>query len=255
MAAYHVVARNFSTDSENRMHSDEMANRYGFQGALVPGVAIYGHLIKPLVDHHGSSWLNDSCVEVRLIKPSYHGDALAIEWPGVGEDVVATNQRGELVSIIATRSPEEISNEPGELGLLGDIKVPGRPDIAWENVRVGEVFSPWAIQLSLEENQRYCDEIGDDDALYQDHIHPHYLLSLANQALMQEYVMPAWIHAKSKITHRSALLVADEVVLRSVVTDRSERKGHQFIAIHLTFWRGDKVAVDIEHHAIFRIAE
>ena len=49
MTAYHVVARNFSTDSENRMHSDEMANRYGFQGALVPGVAIYGHLIKPLV--------------------------------------------------------------------------------------------------------------------------------------------------------------------------------------------------------------
>ena len=83
MTAYHVVARNFSTDSENRMHSDEMANRYGFQGALVPGVAIYGHLVKPLVDHHGATWLNDSCVEVRLIKPSYHGDALAIEWPGL----------------------------------------------------------------------------------------------------------------------------------------------------------------------------
>ena len=40
MTAYQVVARNFSTSSENRMHSDEMANRYGFQGALVPGVAI-----------------------------------------------------------------------------------------------------------------------------------------------------------------------------------------------------------------------
>ena len=89
-------------------------------------MAIYGHLIKPLVDHHGATWLKDSCVEVSLIKPSYHGDALAIEWPGVGEDVVATNQRGELVAIIATRSPEEISNEPGELGLVGKIKVPGR---------------------------------------------------------------------------------------------------------------------------------
>ena len=114
---------------------------------------------------------------------------------------------------------------------------------------------PWTVRLSLKENQRYCDEIADDDALYQRHIHPHYLLSLANQALMQEYVMPAWIHVKSKITHRSALQIDDEIVLRSVVTDRSERKGHEFIAIHLTFWRGDKVAVDIEHRAIFRIAE
>ena len=47
MTTHHVVARNFSTHSENRMHSDEMASRYGFQGALVPGVAIYGHLFKP----------------------------------------------------------------------------------------------------------------------------------------------------------------------------------------------------------------
>ena len=67
--------------------------------------------------------------------------------------------------------------------------------------------------------------------------------------------MPAWIHVKSKITHRSALLIDDEIVLRSVVTDRFERKGHQFITIHLTFWRDDKVAADIEHRAIFRIAE
>ena len=57
MTAYQVVARNFSTSSENRMHSDEMANRYGFQGALVPGVAIYGHLVKPLVEHYGVAWL------------------------------------------------------------------------------------------------------------------------------------------------------------------------------------------------------
>jgi hypothetical protein len=111
------------------------------------------------------------------------------------------------------------------------------------------------VQLSREENLRYRSEIGDDGALYENHIHPHYLLSLANEALMQEYVMPAWIHVKSKITHCAALQVNDAVVLRSVVTDRYERKGHQFIAIHLSFWRGDEIALDIEHQAIFRIAE
>ena len=72
---------------------------------------------------------------------------------------------------------------------------------------------------------------------------------------MQEYQMPAWIHVKSKLTHREALRVGNEVVLRCVVTDRWEKKGHQFIAIHLTFWHNDTIAVDIEHQAIFRIAE
>ena len=247
-----VIARNFSTQSENRMHSDEMASRYGFQGALVPGVAIYGHLVKPLVDHYGEAWLHDSCVEVKLIKPTYHGDELTIEWAGSEEDVIASNQRGELIAIIATHHKSSL---PTELGLEGDLKLPGRPEIDWNNVIVGEVFSPWAVHLDAKENRRYCSEIGDEDPIYRDHIHPHYLLSLANEALMQEYIMPAWIHVKSKISHRTGLRVGDDVVLRSVVSNRSERKGRQFISGHMTFWRGDEVALDIEHHAIFRIAE
>jgi hypothetical protein len=252
MSAYQVIARNFSTSSENRMHSDEMASRYGFRGALVPGVAIYGHLVKPFVDRFGASWLGDSCLEVKLIKPSYHGDQLTIEWSDANQGVAATNQHGELVAILASQTMTEL---PEDLGLEGELKVPGRPEISWDNVCVGEVFSPRALKLSGQENKRYADEIGDDDALYRTHIHPHYLLSLANEALMQEYIMPAWIHVKSKITHRSALRVGNEVIVRSVVTDRWERKGHQFIAFHLTFWHNECVAVDIEHHAIFRIAE
>ncbi|MEM7001668.1 MAG: hypothetical protein AAF529_12845 [Pseudomonadota bacterium] len=38
---YTVVARNFSAANENRIHSDEIARKFGFRGALVPGVAIW----------------------------------------------------------------------------------------------------------------------------------------------------------------------------------------------------------------------
>ncbi len=34
-----VTAKNFSEASENRIHSDEIAKKFGFKGALVPGVA------------------------------------------------------------------------------------------------------------------------------------------------------------------------------------------------------------------------
>lgn len=252
MTNYHVVARNFSTSSENRMHSDEMAARYGFSGALVPGVAIYGHLVKPLVDHYGEAWLQNSCAEVKLIKPTYHGDQLTLTWLGEDQDVSAANQHGELVALL---SSEPLAALTENLGLDGEIKTSSRPEIAWDNVLVNEVFSPRLITLDAQENERYCSEIADEDALYRQFVHPHYLLSLANDALMQEYQMPAWIHVKSKISHRLALSVGQEVLLRCVVTDRWERKGHQFIAIHLSFWLGDDVAVDIKHQAIFRIAE
>ena len=64
---YKVTARNFSDAHENRMHSDDIAKRYGFSGALVPGVAVYGHLSYPLVEHYGADWLESGHDILRLL--------------------------------------------------------------------------------------------------------------------------------------------------------------------------------------------
>ena len=53
MGTYEVVARNFSEANENKIHSDEIARKYGFKGALVPGVAVWGHLTHPLAERFG----------------------------------------------------------------------------------------------------------------------------------------------------------------------------------------------------------
>ena len=44
MSAHLHVARNHSLASENRIHSDEIAQRFGFRGALVAGVQVFGHM-------------------------------------------------------------------------------------------------------------------------------------------------------------------------------------------------------------------
>ena len=43
MSTYTSIARNFSEESENRMHSDTEAQQYGFSRALVPGVGVWPH--------------------------------------------------------------------------------------------------------------------------------------------------------------------------------------------------------------------
>ena len=78
MAQYEVTARNFSESSENRMHSDDIAQKFGFKGALVPGVAVYGHLTHPLVERFGETWLANSVSDLRLLKPAYDGDRLIL---------------------------------------------------------------------------------------------------------------------------------------------------------------------------------
>jgi len=82
MSTHTSIARNFSEESENRMHSDVEAQQYGFSGALVPGVAVFGHMTYPLVKQLGESWLNDYWTSIRLAKPAYHNDHLTINQLG-----------------------------------------------------------------------------------------------------------------------------------------------------------------------------
>ena len=255
MPAYKVTARNFSTASENRMHSSAVAQSHGFKGALVPGVAVYGHLVQPLVAKFGSQWLGQSEMALRLLKPAYDGDELTIilsEYADNQYKVTCHNQDKLLLAEIIAGPMQPM---PADIGLSGPAKATTKVEINWGNVAPDEVFVEKTWSLSKSENNRYCEEISDHDRVYTEYIHPHYLLSLANYCLMEEYHMPAWIHASSITNHRTALKVGDEITSKTVVKDKFERKGHQFITLHITYWRGEELATDILHTAIFRIAK
>ena len=103
-AIYEVTARNFSESSENKIHSDEIAKKYGFKGALVPGVAVYGHLVYPLVDQLGDGWLARSHDSLRLHKPAYHNDQLRLTTTIDGEarTVSCHNAEGTLLATLTS---------------------------------------------------------------------------------------------------------------------------------------------------------
>ena len=41
---YSVDAYNLAKNSENKMHDDSVARRFGFQGGLVPGVDVFAYM-------------------------------------------------------------------------------------------------------------------------------------------------------------------------------------------------------------------
>ncbi len=261
MNNYLVTAKNYSEDSENRIHSDEIAQKFGFRGALVPGVAVYGYMTHPLVEAFGADWLARANVQLRLLKPTYDGEQMTITYNRQEDqiEVVSHDPEGQLTAVVLSQSDIATSDKPvpmHELALLdGPIKNPERVAIGWETVNEAEVFSPWQFQLSTEENARYTREVADTLDIYQaGYVHPHLLLSLANTALMNEYVMPTWIHASSNIVHHHALKTDDTITIRSVTTDKWQKKGHEFIKLWVTYWRGDELTTEIDHTAIFKVA-
>lgn len=256
MVSYQVVATNYSEASENRIHSDAVARQYGFQGALVPGVAVYAYLTRPLVDRLGESWLGNSSSSVRFLKPAYQGDLLTIALETDGADFRATcvNEAGVLLATLESQSGTPQDTGP-QGALEAEPKPPGRLPMSWDNVTEGQPFAPWHWQITEDGNRAYAEQVDDNLSVYRTAAHPHWLLGIANRALTREYVMPAWIHVSSEIRFRSVLRVGDTVEVCAVPLEKWERKGHQFLKLYLAYLRDGRLTTEIFHTAIFRLAE
>jgi hypothetical protein len=50
MNTWSEIAFNTAPDSENRIHGDELAKEYGFEGGLVPGVTISAYKVHPVIE-------------------------------------------------------------------------------------------------------------------------------------------------------------------------------------------------------------
>jgi acyl dehydratase len=257
METYQVVARNYSEASENRIHSDDIARRYGFQGALVPGVAVYGYLTHPLVQRFGERWLGHSVSDVRFLKPAYEGDHLSITLDETAEGflVRCCNAAGLLLAELTTEQPDALpeSYQP-EVSAAGS-KPAERTLMEWDSVVPGQPFLPWHWQVTEDGNLSYAERVDDNQPVFRTAAHPHWLLAIANYSLVREYVMPAWVHTGSEIRLRALVKVGDTLQVDAVPLEKWERKGHQFVKLYLAYRRDQELTTEIFHTAIFRLAE
>src|SRR5215472_8463765 len=78
LGPYRVEAFNTSRQSDNPIHDDAVARRFGFAGGLVPGVDVYGYLTRLPVARWGRAWLERGTAECRFLKPVYDGESVTL---------------------------------------------------------------------------------------------------------------------------------------------------------------------------------
>src|SRR6201996_985319 len=71
---YRVEAYNTAKASENKMHDDPVARRFGFSGGLVPGVDVMAYMMHMPIAHWGRDFLARGLIEARFVKPVYDGE-------------------------------------------------------------------------------------------------------------------------------------------------------------------------------------
>jgi acyl dehydratase len=257
MPVHTATARNFAAASENKIHSDDVARRFGFTGALVPGVTVFAHLTAPLTKRHGERWLEHSHVTTRFLKPAYEGDVLTITDVETDPEHIAAECKNPAGTTLATLECSLDLPPPIDVREQMDAKPHPleRVEIAWDTIHVGRPFAPYDWMPDDAHNRDYAARVDDPTELFQAGVlHPHALLSQANQVLVRQFVMPAWIHAGSEITFRRLLRVGDDIEVRAVPLEKWERKGHHFIKLYVAFVVREALATEIVHTAIFRVS-
>ena len=94
---YRVSAYNTSKQSENKIHDDAVARRFGFSGGLVPGVDVMAYMINLPVSRWGRAFLERGLIEARFVKPVYDGEMAVV----TGEEsdgvlAIEVKSRGQL---------------------------------------------------------------------------------------------------------------------------------------------------------------
>ena len=79
MNKWSATALNTAPDSENRIHGDDLAKEYGFEGGLVPGVTISSYLVHPLIEHWGKDWLDRGYANCRITSPLYDKELFEVK--------------------------------------------------------------------------------------------------------------------------------------------------------------------------------
>jgi hypothetical protein len=260
---YLVTTRNTSARSDNKIHDDREAKRYGFKGGLVPGTALYAHLTRPIVARHGAAWLERNSGELALLKPAYEGERLEItvQEDAPGRDHPAhrasiADSKQTLLATLDTAMPGHLAAPDPWSRIVPERTEAPRIPIGWDAVKVGEPLRALAWGQTVAQQEEWCAGVSDDLPIYRGAgapVHPGLILQAANRALGNHYVLAPWIHVGSRILTRRALRIGQTAEVRATPIERWEKKGHQFFKVYVALVVDDEALAEIWHTAIFTV--
>jgi len=263
LPVYEVAAKNYGADHANKIHSDEGAAKYGFAGALVPGVGLYAYLTRPVADALGHEWLERGAMSAKLIKPVYDGEKVQARATVVNNDPIELklellNQSTQLCAIGSARLPNSLpALDPDEYQFCALPNGAQLRPATIASFSVGDALGSLEFNLDLKgELSQFLDNVVESSPIYGSVCHPAFWVAQANEVLMRNIALGPWIHTASDVRHYALARDGEGLALRGRVIDLYERRGHELIVVDLgLFGENHRPVAHIKHTAIIRLRE
>jgi acyl dehydratase len=258
MTGYRVQAYNTAHSSENRIHDDAVARKFGFTGALVPGVDVYAYMMHLPVARWGRAFLERGTAHCRFTNPVYDGEVAEVAGHDEGGSIVIEVTSGGRMCATGSANLPAQASAPPSLERFPGASPPAaenRPAASAATLPVAGTLNSFPLEANAEYVAGYLRDVREADGLYarEGLVHPGSVLRMCNHALLQNVLLGPWIHVGSEVRNFSAARAGETLTARSRVAANYERKGHLFVELDaLVLGDGARPVAGVKHTAIYR---
>ena len=253
---YRVSAYNTAKASENKIHDDATARRFGFSGGLVGGVHVYAYMTHQPLAHWGRAWLERGTGDCKFSKPVYEGDIAEIvadeTTAGIDLQVIS---RGELCATGSAALPASITPPPiADFQSATPPAHDARPPADEQSLAVGRWLGMNPLAVTAEFHAQDLSDTRETDPLYaaEGIVHPGTILRCCNWVLSHNVVLPAWMHVGSKVQNLGIARIGDTLSARARVTQNYVHKGHKFVEVDALVLANERTPLArVTHTAIY----
>ena len=231
---YHVSAFNTAKASENKIHDDATAQRFGFKGGFVGGVNIYAYMSHLPLQRWGTAWLQRGTGEAKFAKPVYEGDVAEVI---AAEDsdglALAVHSQGIACATGRAALPENLPPPPSLSDYKSVAPRTNRAPADEASLKPGDWLGMTPLLITEAFHSQDLQDIRETDPVYaqQRIVHTGTILRCCNWALTHNVILPAWIHMGSTVRNLGIAHVGDTLNVRARITRNYEHKGHKWIEL------------------------
>jgi hypothetical protein len=253
---YRVSAYNTAKASENKIHDDATARRFGFSGGLVGGVHVYAYMTHLPVAHWGRAWLERGTGDCKFTKPVYEGDVAEIAAEASGDGLTLhVHSHGELCATgSATLPASATAPSVGDFQPAMPPAHDARPAADEQSLAVGRRLGMTPLTVTAEFHAQDLSDTRETDPLYaaEGIVHPGTILRCCNWVLSHNVVLPAWMHVGSKVQNLGIARIGDTLSAHARVTQNYVHKGHKFVEVDALVLANERTPLArVTHTAIY----
>src|SRR5690242_9135946 len=258
LETWRVEAYNTAKQSENKMHDDTVARRFGFSGGLVPGVDVFAYMMHVPVARWGRDFLSRGLIEARFIKPVYDGETADVD--ATEHNDLLTIEVFSRTTLCATGTASLPAAAP-VLSLSDYVAVPvvaDRPPVNAATFGTSKWLGTTPRRWAGQDAADYLADIRETDPIFarEGLGHPGLIQRVMNRVLVDNTILGPWIHVGSRMQLLSAAKTGDEIIARAKVTDNYDKKGHRFVELDaLVVANGTTPIAHCWHIAIYQPRE